>query len=176
MIERIWYGNSPLAYLLLPLTAVFFLISLFRRVFYRAGLMKVGRVDVPVIIVGNITVGGTGKTPLVVWLADYLKAKQQFEDIIIQLIEKISDFDKHIIGAEPKKCIFRLYRDIRFSKDKRPYKENMGGFINREGRKGMDGGNGLPRRPETVAGRFTSSSAPGRAGRRSWWITRPADP
>jgi uncharacterized protein (TIGR02453 family) len=71
---------------------------------------------------------------------DYLKAKQQFEDIIKQLIEKISDFDPHIIGTDPKKCIFRLYRDIRFSKDKRPYKENMGGFINREGRKGMDGG------------------------------------
>jgi len=75
MIERIWYGNSPLAYLLLPLTAVFFLISLFRRVFYRIGLFKVGRLDVPVVIVGNITVGGTGKTPLVVWLADYLKVK-----------------------------------------------------------------------------------------------------
>jgi len=72
--------------------------------------------------------------------ADYLKAKQQFEDIIKNLIEKISDFDPHIAGAEPKKCIFRLYRDIRFSKDKRPYKENMGGFINKEGRKGMDGG------------------------------------
>ena len=68
--------------------------------------------------------------------ADYLKAKQQFEDIIKQLVEKISDFDPHIIGTEPKKCIFRLHRDIRFSKDKRPYKENMGGFINREGRKG----------------------------------------
>jgi len=71
---------------------------------------------------------------------DYLKAKLQFEDIIKQLIEKISDFDQHIVGAEPKKCIFRLYRDIRFSKDKRPYKENMGGFINRDGRKGIDGG------------------------------------
>jgi uncharacterized protein (TIGR02453 family) len=71
---------------------------------------------------------------------DYLNAKNQFEDIIKQLIEKISDFDAHIIGTEPKKSIFRLNRDIRFSKDKRPYKENMGAFINREGRKGMDGG------------------------------------
>ena len=72
--------------------------------------------------------------------ADYLKAKQNFEEFIKQLIEQISDFDPHIIGTDPKKCIFRLHRDIRFSKDKRPYKENMGGFINREGRKGMDGG------------------------------------
>jgi uncharacterized protein (TIGR02453 family) len=70
----------------------------------------------------------------------YLNAKHQFEEIISKQIEKISGFDPHIIGTEPKKCIFRLHRDIRFSKDKRPYKDNMGAFINREGRKGMDGG------------------------------------
>jgi uncharacterized protein (TIGR02453 family) len=70
----------------------------------------------------------------------YISAKSQFEEIISRLIERIALFDPHIIGAEPKKCIFRLHRDTRFSKDKRPYKENMGGFINREGRKGMDGG------------------------------------
>ena len=72
--------------------------------------------------------------------AQYLTAKKQFEEMISLLIERISVFDPHITGAESKKCIFRLNRDIRFSKDKRPYKENMGGFINREGRKGMDGG------------------------------------
>ena len=70
----------------------------------------------------------------------YLSSKQQFEDIISSLIDNIAVFDPHIVGSEPKKCIFRLHRDIRFSKDKRPYKENMGGFINKEGRKGMDGG------------------------------------
>ena len=70
----------------------------------------------------------------------YLNAKKQFEETIAYLVEKISVFDPHILGADPKKCIFRIHRDIRFSKDKRPYKENMGGFINREGRKGMDGG------------------------------------
>ena len=88
--------------------------------------------------------GGIQKNNTREWMEahkdDYLNAKQQFEDLIKQLIEKISDYDPHIIGTESKKCIFRLYRDIRFSKDKRPYKENMGGFINREGRKGMDGG------------------------------------
>ena len=70
----------------------------------------------------------------------YLTAKKKFEEIVTLLIERISIFDPHITGTDPKKCIFRLNRDIRFSKDKRPYKENMGGFINREGRKGMDGG------------------------------------
>ena len=70
----------------------------------------------------------------------YLDSKQQFEEIITSLIDNIAAFDPYIVGTEPKKCIFRLHRDIRFSKDKRPYKENMGGFINKEGRKGMDGG------------------------------------
>lgn len=72
--------------------------------------------------------------------AQYLSAKSQFEAIITTQIENISSFDPHIIGTDPKKCIFRLNRDIRFSKDKRPYKDNMGGFINRDGRKGTDGG------------------------------------
>jgi uncharacterized protein (TIGR02453 family) len=72
--------------------------------------------------------------------SQYLNSKQQFEDIISSLIDNITAFDPHILGTEPKKCIFRLHRDVRFSKDKRPYKENMGGFINKNGRKGMDGG------------------------------------
>lgn len=70
----------------------------------------------------------------------YLNAKKNFEDIVVTLIERISVFDPHIQGTDPKKCIFRIHRDIRFSKDKRPYKENMGGFINKDGKKGMDGG------------------------------------
>jgi len=74
-IDRIWYSQSPLAYLLLPLSAVFFVLSLLRRVAYRLGIKKIQYLECPVIVVGNITVGGTGKTPLVVWIADYLKAK-----------------------------------------------------------------------------------------------------
>ncbi len=72
--------------------------------------------------------------------SQYLSSKKEFEDIISSLIDNIAAFDPHIIGADPKKCIFRIHRDVRFSKDKRPYKENMGGFINKDGRKGMDGG------------------------------------
>jgi len=72
--------------------------------------------------------------------SQYLSSKKQFEDIISSLIDNIAAFDPHITGADPKKCIFRLHRDIRFSKDKRPYKDNMGGFVNKDGRKGMDGG------------------------------------
>lgn len=46
-----------------------------RELLYRSGALAVQRVDVPVIVIGNLTVGGTGKTPLVLWLADYLRAR-----------------------------------------------------------------------------------------------------
>jgi uncharacterized protein (TIGR02453 family) len=72
--------------------------------------------------------------------ARYQQAKKEFESLVMVLIDRIALFDESIAGVEPKNCIFRLNRDIRFSKDKRPYKENMGAFITREGKKGVDGG------------------------------------
>jgi tetraacyldisaccharide 4'-kinase len=72
-LDDIWYGRSPLALLLLPLTGFYCVIIALRRLAYRLGLKKIHQLDVPVIVVGNITVGGTGKTPLVAWLAQYLR-------------------------------------------------------------------------------------------------------
>lgn len=75
MLEKIWYGNRLLALPLLPLSALFGLASGFRRLLYRTGLKQVHRFGVPVIVVGNLAVGGTGKTPLVIWLSRYLAAR-----------------------------------------------------------------------------------------------------
>jgi tetraacyldisaccharide 4'-kinase len=74
-LQRVWYGRSRLRWLLWPLSTVFAGIAAARRGFYRRALLSTGRVDAPVIIVGNITVGGTGKTPLVIWLATRLRER-----------------------------------------------------------------------------------------------------
>ena len=65
----------------------------------------------------------------------YLEAKDEFEAFINALIPKLGDIDKDIAGLEPRQCIFRIYRDVRFSKDKSPYKTNMGAAMTRGGRK-----------------------------------------
>lgn len=69
----IWYGKSRLFYPLLPLSWLFAAIAAVRRFLYRAGVLKSYRVAAPVIIVGNIAVGGVGKTPITLWLAGELK-------------------------------------------------------------------------------------------------------
>lgn len=66
----------------------------------------------------------------------YEEAKSDFESLVNRLIPAIFDFDPTIGSIAAKQCIFRIFRDVRFSKDKSPYKTNMGGFIARGGRKG----------------------------------------
>ncbi len=72
-IEDIWYKDAFLGILLLPLAYIFSDIVRLRRFCYLKGLKQSYKLPVPVIVVGNITVGGTGKTPLVIWLAKFLK-------------------------------------------------------------------------------------------------------
>ncbi len=70
---RAWYDNGAGYRLLLPLSAVYWLAITLRRAMYRSGLLQSRRVGVPVIVVGNVTAGGTGKTPTTIWLASALK-------------------------------------------------------------------------------------------------------
>jgi tetraacyldisaccharide 4'-kinase len=74
-LQRIWYQRSLWVWLLLPLSLLFSGIVALRRFAFRIGLLRTLRVTKPVIVVGNITVGGTGKTPLVVWLAQELSRR-----------------------------------------------------------------------------------------------------
>src|SRR6185436_8549564 len=70
----------------------------------------------------------------------YLSAKQNIEDLVNGLIKSISAFDKKIAGLTAKDCVFRIYRDVRFSKNKDPYKTNLGASINAGGKKAMTAG------------------------------------
>jgi uncharacterized protein (TIGR02453 family) len=65
----------------------------------------------------------------------YEDARKDFEIFIDELIQRITDFDPTLMGLQPKDCMFRIYKDVRFSKDKLPYKTNMGAAINEGGRK-----------------------------------------
>lgn len=66
----------------------------------------------------------------------YLAAKAKVEAFTAWVVAGMLEFDKELALVDPKKCMYRIYRDIRFSNDKRPYKEYMGIFISREGRHG----------------------------------------
>jgi uncharacterized protein (TIGR02453 family) len=73
------------------------------------------------------------------WLQAHKKefeaAKADFAGFVGELIAGISRFDPDVSGLAPDACIFRIYRDIRFSKDKSPYKTHFGAYISLGGRK-----------------------------------------
>ncbi|EMV7406999.1 tetraacyldisaccharide 4'-kinase [Enterobacter soli] len=75
MIARIWSGESPLWLLLLPLSWLYGLVSGVISLLYRLGIKRAWRAPVPVVVVGNLTAGGNGKTPVVIWLVEQLKAR-----------------------------------------------------------------------------------------------------
>ena len=72
-LTKIHYSKSLVSLLLLPLSAVFLLISFIRKTLYQFNFLKSFKLKIPVIVVGNITSGGTGKTPLIIYLANELK-------------------------------------------------------------------------------------------------------
>ena len=76
-LQRVWYERRSqwCSLLLLPLSWLFGAVAAFRRTAYRRGWFRSFRVTRPVIVVGNITVGGTGKTPMTIWLAEQLHAR-----------------------------------------------------------------------------------------------------
>ena len=77
--EAVWYGSTPLAralsLLLAPLGWLYCTVASLRALAYRHGWLRAEGAGVPVIVVGNLTVGGTGKTPLVLWLVGHLRRR-----------------------------------------------------------------------------------------------------
>ncbi|MEH6504278.1 MAG: tetraacyldisaccharide 4'-kinase [Cycloclasticus sp.] len=109
--DSMWYGRRPIALLFIPLSWLFGLIVKLRSFLYKQGWLRTMRVSVPVIVVGNITVGGTGKTPLVVWLAELLKSAGYSPGVISRGYGGVAsswpqqvraDSDSRVVGDEAK--------------------------------------------------------------------------
>lgn len=108
-LMRAWQRRGLVAWLLSPLALLFFLIISARRVAYRRGVFSVWQPPVPVIVIGNIFVGGTGKTPLVIWLLSQLRARGYVPGVISrgygrrgdQIIEVLATGSAADAGDEP---------------------------------------------------------------------------
>jgi len=74
ILDEIWYKDHFIGTWIMPLSMIFIDISRFRRWLYKKDYKTVTKLPVPVIIVGNLTVGGAGKTPLVIYLVQQLKS------------------------------------------------------------------------------------------------------
>ncbi|MFS1538165.1 MAG: tetraacyldisaccharide 4'-kinase [Candidatus Phlomobacter fragariae] len=75
MIEKIWLGGSWLCLLLLPLSIFYGMIIGLRRLCYHFAIFPSWKAPIPIIVVGNLTVGGNGKTPVVIWLVEQLLSR-----------------------------------------------------------------------------------------------------
>lgn len=109
-LDRLWYGESAWQRWLAPLSSLFARLVEFRRRAYRDGRLKSRETKVPVVVVGNITVGGTGKTPVTLWLAERLKALGSKPGIVSRgygghvgdvPVSVAEDSDPGVVGDEP---------------------------------------------------------------------------
>ena len=108
-LNRCWCRRGLCAFLLAPFSLLFILAAWLRRAAYRAGWLSVERLPVPVVIVGNISVGGSGKTPLVLWLTDRLRRAGYRPGIISRgygggcrtVCEVKTDSQAYEVGDEP---------------------------------------------------------------------------
>ena len=70
----------------------------------------------------------------------YEEAKNAFEQLTADLIIRIGTFDTSVKALSPRDCVYRIYRDVRFSQDKSPYKLHLGCYINPKGKNSLHGG------------------------------------
>lgn len=114
-LPRCWYERCPVwlwpihVLLAIPLSLIFALLVQLRRVLYRSGWLRVERLPVPVIVVGNLTVGGSGKTPLTIALAHWLQQAGYSPGIVsrgyggsaTEPMPVMPDSDPALTGDEP---------------------------------------------------------------------------
>ena len=110
LIEKVWYSKNIFSLLLSPLSLIYISIIYLRHTLYQLGLISITKINVPTIVIGNIVAGGTGKTPLVIWLAKHFKDKGFLPGIVsrgyggtylsnIELVKPTSN--PLLVGDEP---------------------------------------------------------------------------
>jgi tetraacyldisaccharide 4'-kinase len=107
--QAIWSRRSGPALWLLPLSYLYGLLASVRRAAYSSGLLRTERLPVPVIVVGNVVVGGAGKTPTVLALLEHLQAKGWTPGVVSRghgrqgqaVLEIDDDTPAHLGGDEP---------------------------------------------------------------------------
>lgn len=72
--------------------------------------------------------------------AEFMEIQHRFHEFSLKLMEGVAAFDPDVYGLELKDCTYRIYRDIRFSSDKRPYKNHLGCYICKGGKKSGNAG------------------------------------
>jgi len=95
-LQNHWYRITPLHLILIPISLVFGVLVAFRRVLYRDRIMASDQLLLPVIVVGNISVGGTGKTPLTLALAQQLIAHGWHPLIVSRGYKRTSHVPQHV--------------------------------------------------------------------------------
>lgn len=109
-LERLWYSGSRWCLLLTPFTLLFAAATAMRRSCYRRGWLATHTLRVPVVVVGNVTVGGTGKTPVTIWLARQLRERGFTPGIVSRgyggvvgdtPMQANANSDPEIVGDEP---------------------------------------------------------------------------
>jgi len=108
---RVWYDSKqPWQILLTPLSLLFALVLMVRKLAYRSGWLVSESVSAPVVVVGNITVGGSGKTPFVIWLVELVIANGYRPGIVSRGYggqgsywpqQVRADSDAQVVGDEP---------------------------------------------------------------------------
>ena len=109
-IHRVWYQDAKSGWVLLPLSGLYWLLLKLRALLFRSGIYKSHKAHAPVIVVGNITTGGTGKTPIVIWLVKELRAQGFAPGIVSRgyggsksgtSMRVDADSDPAVVGDEP---------------------------------------------------------------------------
>ena len=108
-LQNCWYGDCRYGFLLIPFSLLYFVVLAWRRLAYRVGLFRVQRLPVAVIVVGNLSVGGTGKTPLTLRIVQWLREQGHHPGIVSRgyggrarsPMPVRADSDPALVGDEP---------------------------------------------------------------------------